>query len=235
MNHKRIRSYLLVFGLTLLCLNAFSQAKIGLRGGINLSNVAIDFEDSNEENETKIRLGFNLGLTTEVELNDKLSFNPGIVFTSKGFSVDDLEGDDYDRIIINYLEIPLDFEVSFSDQFSAQVGPYVAFGVGGKNKFKFSGEEDEIDIEFKSGEVNASESFSSDAGFIERLDYGLNIGLNYKVNSVAKIGIGYGLGLNNLVLEVIDDIDDGFDDSQSSDDKVFNRVISLNFTYLINK
>ncbi len=84
--------------------------------------------------------GFHLGFTVDVPINDFLSFEPGLVFTTKGLKYEDeFMGVDLKvKVNLYYLDIPLTIKASHDlgggiKMFGA-VGPYVGLGLSGKGK-----------------------------------------------------------------------------------------------------
>ncbi|MDE0470385.1 MAG: porin family protein [Ekhidna sp.] len=226
----------------------FSQVRIGFQGGLNLNDVAGDkIEDDSYVGNTKFKAGVNFGVVADIALQEQFSFQPGLLYTSKGTSEKGLEDDDYNMVRLDYLEVPLLFNYSFTDQFSGFIGPYFAFGLGGVDKYKFiNGQKGEVDYKATGGEVKLSElRFAEEAYLISELipedeeicfnnvDYGLNFGVGFNLSNEATIRLGYSLGLNNLSVDIIDDIDDIDIIFDADDRKVFNRVLSLSFVYYL--
>ena len=233
-----MKKYLFIILISLTSTPTFSQIRIGFQGGLNLNDLESDEGPGGEDLEdTKFRAGFNLGVMADVALSEQFSFQPSLIYTSKGTSINNeiLQDSDYGRLKLNYLEVPLLFNYSFTDQFSGFAGPYFAYGLGGVTKIKFDGEKEEIDYKTIGGEIDASEYFSVEEEYFNSVDYGLNFGVGFNLSESATIRLGYSLGLNNLNVDIIDDTDDGIDDSFDADDeKAFNRVLSLSFIYFLN-
>jgi len=230
---KLISATLLLFLTTV----AFSQIRFGIQGGASLNDYRYNISDESvEAQDTKPRGGFNIGLVAEVTLADKLKFQPGLQFTTRGTSFDDegLGDDEYSRSTVNYLELPLNVSYTVLENVNVFAGPYLAFTLGGTTKDRFSGISEEFDIKPVSGELKVSEIDASN-DYINNFDYGINVGFGYNLSENMNLRLGYTLGLNNMFFDVVDDLDDGFDESLNADEiKVFNRSLSLSLIYFFN-
>ena len=104
--------------LTIITLSAFyfSNAQdFGVRAGVNYSK-QISFMDIED-----YKLGYQAGLTSKIKLSEKLSFNPSLVWSTKGYAYkydlytneDDaaliLKGKATNVVNFNFIEIPLNF------------------------------------------------------------------------------------------------------------------------------
>lgn len=163
---------LLTLAFAFVAFLSVSNAQIGVRAGINLANMSIESEGLTIEPDSK--LAFHLGLTYDKMINENLTFRPGLLFSSKGYSFE-IDGFDEDLgASFGYLEVPLDF-VYKTGALNIHAGPYIGILMSAK-----SGEDDIKD-----------ES--------ESLDYGLNLGLTYNVTEQIGVGVNYGLGLGNAL------------------------------------
>ncbi|MEN8120968.1 MAG: porin family protein [Bacteroidota bacterium] len=238
--------FLLVVAFAFFSLQTQAQVKFGVKAGLNMNNIAQSFKESSWESAAKMNLGFNFGLTADYELSEAMSIQTGLVYTSKGFKYDleeeyDIQAgesiDGYDKVSFNYLEIPIHFAYKM-DAFQIYAGPYVAFGIGGKNKWDFTysdgtGEyKDADEFLFKPAFGDLSqEDIDSDDDFYSALDYGLNFGVGYTVGPIL-INAGYSLGLGNLTPGISAD---GYGDYDPKDFKLSNRVISVSVSYFFGE
>jgi len=239
MKHKFTLLFLLVFISSV----SLAQLKYGFQGGINLSTVNQNFENSDEEAEYKPRVGYKLGFVVDYSLNDALSFRSGLNLTSKGAAIDLEDGipsgvsvDGYDRVVINYLELPLNVAYSLGPV-RAVGGFYLAAGVSGKNKYdytysgSFGGvtfsetEKGSDDIDFNTGEYDPD----NDNGEVNRYDFGVNIGLEYDLSPIT-LSLSYAKGFSNLTLDDPEDSD--FD---RADYKSTNSTLSFGVIYFLER
>ena len=223
----------------LMTLGAIAQVKFGVKAGLNFANIAENYQDSQDESKTKLNTGFHLGVIATQELSEVIDFTTGLIYSQKGAAFDLEDGlpsgvsiDGYDRLTISYLEIPMTFEYK-TGAVRIMAGPYVAFGISGKNKWDYtvssggssvdeSGEFTDIKFKNTVGESEASD----DNEYFRALDLGLNIGLGYEINNLV-ISANYGLGFSNL----IPDVDISGVEFDAGDFKTSNRVISVGATY----
>jgi hypothetical protein len=233
----------LISGFVTLVFVAFAfqtqaQMKFGLKAGINAAGIKQNFNSSQDEYDTNMRLGFHIGATVDYGVSDVLSVQPGLLLSSKGYSSDLKDGLDddetikgYDRHSFNYLEIPINFAYKMNDlQFYA--GPYLAFGIGGKNKWDYTYEwdgdsenySDEYAYKAILGDVGEGD-LGDDEEAYSALDFGLNLGVGYETGPIL-LNLGYSLGLGNLTPGYED-----YDDYDPNDYKISNRVITISASY----
>ena len=159
---KRFKLLLIVVGL-IFSVQTFAQVKFGIKAGGNLCNMKFDIDrDYADEPDTKTKMGFHIGLITDIPLLEStLSLQPALLFSNKGYSVDfekmlDDEFDDigvdmddfegYLRLNYNYIELPVNL-VYKNSGFQISAGPYFAVGIGGNLKHDFSFEADGEDFD----------------------------------------------------------------------------------------
>jgi len=224
------RTLLLTAALVMLTLvSGYSQSKIGFTAGFNLNNARIDIRND-EEPETAFKPGFHFGIVSVTELSESIDLRSSLLFNSKGVSSGDVEGDDYDRIAFNYVELPVNLVFNLDEGFNLFAGPYLGVGVGGKNKFKFDGEKGEIDLVPSANEVDYNDFLADEAPF-RRIDYGFNVGVGYSLDQM-MINLGYSHGLSNLNVDVTNVPFTG--DVSADDNKFFNQVVSLSLIYFLD-
>ena len=169
-----------------------SPFSIGLKGGVNLSNVSIDTDGYDEMKRYAVP-GYVIGLTGEYSFNRNFFLASEFLFLSKGVK---LKGIDQwihkgetrwkKTVHMHYLQVPVlatfKMEVLFADdgQLVFQAGPYIAYGIGGKiktdNRYVYIS---------KPNDSEKSSTFGKD-GF-DRLDYGLTfrLGMEFKRYTIA--------------------------------------------------
>ena len=94
-----MKKYLSIILISLTSTLTFSQVRIGFQGGLNLNDFVGDFEGDFVFEYTKFRAGFNFGIVADVALSKQFSFQPGLLYTSKGTSSDNglFQDDNYIR------------------------------------------------------------------------------------------------------------------------------------------
>src|SRR4030095_4562128 len=126
---KRKLVLAIAFGI-LLSLKAFTQdngwnaLKLGVKGGVNFSNLYVD--DVDDEN---MKAGLNLGLFAKIPITKRLSFQPEILYSSKGSKItyNNILGSGTYRFNLNYVEVPLLAVVNIAGPLNLQAGGYVAY------------------------------------------------------------------------------------------------------------
>ena len=159
---KKLTLLLIATGL-IFSAPTFAQVKFGFKAGGNVCNMKFDIDsDYGDEPETKAKMGFHIGLITDITLMENtLSLQPALLFSNKGYGVDyekmlddefddqGMDMDDYEgfaRMNYNYIELPVNF-VYKNSGFQVSAGPYFAIGIGGKFKHDFSFEADGDDYD----------------------------------------------------------------------------------------
>ena len=223
---KTAKSFLLVITL-LLAINMIAQEKpvsFGIKAGMNLSNF---WGDELTGHEKKARVGYQVGVTVDLNMMSGLFLRSGLELSTKGAkekaSVQfyDIAKELYtlnveEKSNLMYLQLPIHIgykvEVTPGTKISFFVGPYVAYGIGGKTKIggdiKSQGITVGLDsymdylIELGLLDSNAStgkhDSFSDMA--YKRFDAGIGGGVGGEFGNIV-VNLGYDLGLANMSRE----------------------------------
>lgn len=182
-----------------------SEAQI-LRAGVNFANVSIS--DDGDVDENKTLTSFQVGFTGNLRILPFIFFQPGIIFTGKGAKTEAGATTDetYYRATTNpyYIEIPANFILKSPGPVRLFVGagPYLAVGIGGKNKVegRFLGTSFNSETNIKWSDDDPSTfDYEEGAGFgvMKRFDYGLNATAGIEL-ATSVIAIHYGHGLAKL-------------------------------------
>ena len=185
-----------IFAVALLALATFTmnaqdfkKFRFGPTAGLNISTMNLDWDHSS-------RVGFNVGALVEYNFTKNFYVGSGLKFTQKGVKwngiVNNIDDPDL-KCNPYYLEIPLNaaYRYSFNDKLSVfgEVGPYFAFGVGGKYKngdssWGYFGDEGEDFMEMLTGEEIRAKRFDFGLGFAAGVEY-----------AKFQLRVGYELGL----------------------------------------
>jgi opacity protein-like surface antigen len=194
---KNLTKISIIVLISLFSLNGNAQT-FGLKAGLSLSNMLDKDDDETYSKDYKMNPGFHLGATVEVPLNEFLSFESGLLFTTKGTKYEEeiMGADLKAKVNLSYLDIPLTLK-AFHDlggglKMYGAVGPYVGVGIGGKVKgtIEYQGETETNEEEIKWGG-------DEDEDDLKRLDMGLTFGGGVEINLIT-LGISYDLGLSNI-------------------------------------
>jgi hypothetical protein len=167
-----------------------------VRGGVNFQNVnGRDGLDNKLEN--KIKTGFHVGVTADIPIAADFMVQSGLLFTTKGSK---FKGTD-DKLNISYVEIPVLFVHTpklGKDRLLLGVGPYIAFGVGGKVKRENGNDED---IEFKK-ELTLNDLINTEKDYLKRFDAGANLMAGYELSNRVFLQLNAQLGLVKINPEI---------------------------------
>ncbi len=232
----------------LLCLLAATavvqaQTTFGAKGGVNIASTTYKETGPFATDNAKARLAFYLGVYANRPVNEKLSIQPELLFSSQGLRRPDQSGRTNWRNVTNYLSIPIMAQYKINDRFYAEAGPQIGIllsstakwkeasdpGIGGVNaaaiKLAVAGGE--------SGSRNTSEwtaavynepggTQSTDTkSSYKTLDLGLGIGAGYEIAPWITATARYTQGLVNT-----------FKNSTMSNK---NTLISLGIAYKFSK
>jgi hypothetical protein len=173
---KTITKISMIVLISLFCLQSNAQT-IAVKAGLNLSNVLDEDDDGVYSTDYTSNTGFHVGATVAVPLSDILSFESGLLLTTKGFRLEQTDAGVALSADVNliYVDIPLTLTASHDIGSDISIfwalGPYVGLGVAGKVKSSVSffgiteSEEEAIDW--------GSDDEKHD---LKRLDMGLTFG-----------------------------------------------------------
>jgi len=174
-------SILVFFLNTLANAQETNKATVGIKGGVNLSNLYTKDADN-----TKTLFGFNAGIFSKIPITSMFAIQPELTFTTKGADVTYRNAfvDGTARFKLDYVELPVLIVINATKNFHIEAGAYAAVLVSGKVKnqsnvdlFNF---EDNIKVE----DYN-------------RLDAGLAAGVGFDFGALG-IGARYTYGLTKV-------------------------------------
>ena len=190
---------------------------LGIKGGVNMSNFY-----GKEVKDTKMKLGFNVGIAADYEFESNVAIQSGLYFITKGAKlsstkIDQKVGDiklsgTVDKTAnAMYLQIPLHLAYKIDVTPGARVvlhaGPYAAYGVGGKisgkSTVKVSGnvpadQKAAVDAALKqiNASTNSVNTFDKKMGY-KPFDAGVGIGVGAEFGSFL-VDLGWNMGLLNI-------------------------------------
>lgn len=163
-----------------------NKTTFGLRAGVNFQTInGKDSEGDKLEND--LLTGFHAGVNAEIPIGTGLYVQPGVLYTLKGAKNKDADS----KVKISYIDVPVNLlykPILGTGNMVLGFGPYVGFGIGGKEKFG----DIEEDIEFDNtvGPV--------DNPTYKRLDAGANFLAGYEFNTKLSFQINAQLGLVDI-------------------------------------
>lgn len=173
---------------------------IGVRAGINFASMTA--KEGSISASSDSRVGFNAGISVDFPVLESFYVQSGLYLSQKGFKVEindyEVSGGKYTaEANPMYLEIPVlaSYRYNFSDaaQLQFNVGPYFAFGVGGKYKGKttYGSYTSEYEIDYF-GSEDDEKSWNA-----KTFDCGLQFGVGITFNKI-YVGCAYQTGLTNV-------------------------------------
>lgn len=215
---RNFTKIVLVVLVSMVSLQSYAQT-FGVKAGLSLSNMKIKDNDNTYSNDYKANTGFHIGATVDIPVYKFISFETGILLTTKGYYYEVKSDFSSSKFTNNlyYLDIPL--TAKFSAKLSEKInlygafGPYIGFGLSGKNTitteiFGIASPEEEADINWG----------SDDNDHYKRLDLGLTLGGGVEFKKF-QLGFSYDLGLGNI---------SSFTENGTS---INNKVFKLSFGY----
>lgn len=180
------------FAAIFLAVGAQAQSGLGygLKAGVNFPSYSVGKSSADLKNSTNFYVTGYL----DAPITQNLYVQPGVSLQGKGakFASGSIGSEDFELTQNTmWLEVPVTLvgkiEAGMGNVFLG-AGPYVAFGLSGKNKLSTSSNGSFKD-EFKFGKDNT----------LKNTDFGINFTAGYEFYNGLQIHGGYGLGLTNIV------------------------------------
>lgn len=168
----------------------------GLRGGASYAKISGEDADS-----YKAKLGFHAAAVVEIPVSDNFAVQPELLYSSQGSDYEDTY--ESGSANLDYINVPVMAKYYVSDKLSIEAGPQVGFLLSAKWKGDEFGEEDAKD-DFKG------------------IDFGLNLGVGYKLDSGLNFGARYNLGLADI------------NDVSGENSKIHNGVFQFSVGYFFD-
>ena len=200
--------------------------RFGIKAGPSFSNLKVENAGNSVYDKEPIPTG-HLAAYVDIALLPAFSMQTGLQLGMKGarFTVGDNSTGTYTEVNTRpvYLEIPLNavFKLPVGNKINVNVGagPYIAAGVGGKNRLegKLLGVSYSDDKSINYNNENNSSSYNSD---LKRFDAGLNFLAGVEISHLT-LNANYGHGLSNIKAV-----------SDNNNMKFSNRVVSISIGVL---
>lgn len=196
--------------LLFLCLGTAAMAQVGIKAGVNFTNML--FEEDEVDIENLVDNGatnYAVGAEFILPFGGLIALQPELLYAKKGAeSKYTLNGQEYsNELSYHYLEIPLLLRISLGDTYGeglgvyANAGGYAAYALSGKTKIKSPLGDSEMDISFDEDDDQ------------KRLDYGIAAGAGITIGNLF-LEVRYQHGINNLL----------DDDANNNNDNGFNKL-----------
>lgn len=198
-----MKKLVLLFTISTISICSFAQATFGIKSGVNLASMSLDLDDSGVEFGLHPVLSASLVSHIELSYSTNLTLELGLVQTGYKL-VEKEDSDNWYSETMNNIRFSPGIAFNASDEFSIGISPYISYLLSGSGKSEYEGESesdtyqaDDYDDEFK-------------------LDYGLNVNLNYLIDDTFLISAGYSLGLKDYNAEFNDEYDADLDPLKNS-------------------
>ena len=168
-----------------LTINA-QEIKFGAKAGLNISNISSDDFENNAA-----RTSFHVGAVAEIEISDKFSVQPELLYSAQGATASQ-EGIDV-TMALDYLNVPVMAKYYVAEGFSLEVGPQIGFLMSAKMKEE-------------SGKELERQNIKDD---LKSIDFGMNFGAGYKLENGLNFSARYNLGLSNIAEESENSVKNG--------------------------
>ncbi|MBL0144848.1 MAG: PorT family protein [Chitinophagaceae bacterium] len=205
--------------------SAKAQVSYGVQAGVNIANWKGDalkslnniVDLSNGFITTKSKTGFNIGGYANIPIAQNFSFEPGLQYSQKGYSMQgDLKIDALKflgtnasaKVESHYIDVPLIAKAEVAKGLSIYAGPQLSY-LAKSNLHVDAGI---LGISLVNQKMDITNNFN-------RLDISITGGLGYKFNNGFNVKAGYDYGLSKL--------------DKNNNFKAYNRVIELSvgFTF----
>jgi hypothetical protein len=201
-----MKKKLLTLSAILILSSLAMQAQIGfgLLGGVNLQNIN-GKNSSGTKLENGLLTGFHAGVNVNIPIAPGFYFQPGLLFSVKGAKdeffqpLSKASGDYTTTTRLSYVELPLNllFRPQLGNGYLLLgFGPYLAYGIAGKETTQFSSISYERPVIFENSVSIWSDQIEN--AYYKRFDAGANILFGYELSMGVFIQLNAQLGLLNI-------------------------------------
>ncbi len=185
--------------LTITSVLVFAQqAKFGLKGGLNIANQSNTALSGLAQTNSSSIIGFNIGGYVEIELANKISIQPELLFSLQGgklsyvdyLRLDYMDPGEYVNVEtvdkLSYINMPIMFKYYVIDKLTLELGPQLGILVSSNRNTSYY------------GPTYSGNSSRNSKDFYSTIDYGINLGAGYNISENIAVGIRYNIGVNNI-------------------------------------
>lgn len=150
---------------------AYSQFQLGIKGGVNFSELSI------KDISTNTLTGYHLGAFTGVKIG-KIGIQPEVIFSQQGTTLD-FNGSDLESNF-TYINVPVIVKLYILGGLNLQIGPQFGYLTSAKTDFNPIGEMGNSDVRsyYDNADISLALGFGIDLPFNVNLDFRYNKGLN---------------------------------------------------------
>jgi len=174
------------------------NVNFGAKAGVNFASITGDMVDSFDS-----RTAFHVGFVAEIVISETFSFQPELLYSAQGADYSEEGFEAFEgTVTLDYLNVPLMAKFYVGEGFSLEAGPQIGLLLSAKD-------------DYGDGEEDIKE-------YVKGTDFGVNLGVGYKMESGLNFSARYNLGLSN-------DLD--VDDFESEGAEYKNSVIQVSVGY----
>ena len=212
-----MKNILLIAAITISSLATAQMENItfGAKAGLNIASVTGDIGENSDS-----RISFHLGAVARYDIDDKLSIQPELLYSSQGAKNEDSYEDLGTSITTNttwkvdYILLPVMAKFYVSEGLSLEAGPQIGF-------LASANADTDVTVRDNAAEVSVSNSSSTDVkDELKSIDFAFNLGLGYKLDNGLNFAARYNIGLS--------DINDSESDAKFKS-RVFQLSVGFNF------
>lgn len=186
--------------LTTGFVNAQSMTRLGVKGGVNFANMTLN--KAGDQDQNKSLTTFNAGLVADFSLSPMFAIRSGLDLQGKGTKY---HNDKVSSATLNplYLELPVNFLLKGPAgpiDLYVGAGPYISYGVAGKNKYTYknaTGENVEVSSNIKWSNDDPLKDDPGSTGQLKRFGFGANVVGGIEFSKRFALNLQYGIGLTN--------------------------------------
>ena len=181
-----------------------AQITYGVQAGVSIANWKGDalqslnnvVDLSNGIITTKSKTGFTVGGYVNIPVSNKISFEPGLQYSQKGYTMQGnlkidalkfLGANASAKVEANYIDVPLVLKAEVAKGLSIYAGPQLSYLV--KNNLHLNA--GVLGISLYNNKIDITDNFN-------RVDMGIAGGIGYKFDNGFNIKAGYDYGLSKL-------------------------------------
>ncbi len=169
--------------------NTTDKVTFGVKAGVNVSSAKFDENIKDYVSNIGNVVGANVGIYTNIPLGSKFAFQPEVLYSMQGFTYtftnEYLKSEIETKL--NYLNIPLNFQLTVIDKVFIEAGPNLDFLVNAKGSY--------TSTDKNTGVITTVDNQDLKDNY-KSLVLGVNFGAGYKINNHVSANIRYGLGLS---------------------------------------
>lgn len=230
MRIRTIFSFLTVFFLLSFASVVRAQFNASIKAGTHVSAMVFENE-SGDQKISQFTPGFHIGLSTDIPVAGRFYFQPGLLYSRKGFKQDSnyfAGSDNHFKVSVNYFEVPLHMlykSLLGRGNLLFGAGLYVGYGTGGTWKSEREVVIGDIIHETRGDVIFKKDIRDGEWGtylYGKPFDYGANFLAGYEFSDRLSVQVMYRAGFANLQPHV---------DGTKPDEKRKNIAIGISLGY----